>query len=171
MKIRHLALLTYAFAACGCAATSSQTPTYPTLTQDGKVLSSTCNPDNLRALKESFESHHYKNETIAWKAVNILLCGQKSAENIRHIKNMMATKLTASSDYTGQDNAPQTFDASDEVAANLFATGIAYDSSIRNFQGAMFKVFYTTDEVCIASRTFKYENAKWVIAATGEACD
>jgi hypothetical protein len=172
MKIRHaIALLTYSLAAFGCAATNADTLPYPTLKQDGTILPSVCVPTELRGLKEQFAQFKYKDGSKAWKAITTLLCGAKTDENTRYIRNMMAAKIVSTSDYTGQDNQPETINASNEVAANLFALGVAYDASIVNLPGGMFRVLYTTNEVCVEGRTFKYSRNKWLIVGTGEACD
>jgi hypothetical protein len=172
MKIRHaIALLIYSLAASGCAATNADGLRYPTLKQDGTVLQSVCIPSELQGLKEQFARYKYKDEAKAWKAVTTLLCGAKTEKNTRYIRNMMAAKVISTSDYTGQDNQPETINASNEVAANLFALGVAYDASIANLPGGMFRVLYTTNEVCGESRTFKYDRNKWIIVGTGEACD
>ena len=84
---------------------------------------------------------------------------------------MLAAKLVSTSDYTGQDNQPETTNSSNESAAKLFALGVAYDASIANLPDGMFRVLFNTNEVCGESRTFKYDGNKWIIVGMGEACD
>jgi hypothetical protein len=172
MKNCHaVALLVYALCAFGFAAKGVETSPYPTLKQDGAVLSSVCVPSELQALKDQFVRYKYKDEADAWKAVTTLLCGDKTKANTRYIKNMLAPQIVSTSDYTGQDNEPETRKASEQVAASLFVSGIAYDASIANLPDDMFRVLYATNEVCGDSVTFKYGMGKWIIVGTGNACD
>ena len=172
MKNCHaVVLLAYAFAAFGCAAKGVEATPYPTLKQDGAVLSSVCVPTELQALKDQLTRYKYKDEASAWKAVTTLLCGDKTKANTHYIKNMLAKKIVSTSDYTGQDNEPKTRMASEEVAASLFVSGIAYDASIANLPDGMFRVLYATNEACGDSVTFKYDMGKWIIVGTGNACD
>lgn len=172
MKIRHtIALLIYSCAALGCAATNADEITRQTLKQDGKVLQSVCVPAELRGLKEQFAQYKLKDDTKAWNAVTTLLCGAKTEQNTRYIRGLMAAKIVATSDYTGQDNQPETIDASDEAAANLFASGVAFRATIAKLPGDMFRVLYTSNEVCVEGRTFKHDGNRWIIVGVGEACD
>lgn len=172
MKIPHaFALVSFSLAALGCSATNIKAPPYPTLKKDGIILTSVCVPPQLRQLKEQFARYKYKDEEEAWKAVITLLCGSTTEENTRYVRYLMAPKLVSTSDYTGQDNQPETINSDEEAAANLLTLGIAYDATIANLPGAMFRVLFTTNEVCGASRTFKYIKNKWMIVSIGEACD
>jgi hypothetical protein len=172
MKNHHaFALLAYTFCTFGCASRSAEASPYPTLKQNGVVLSSVCVPSELQELKDQFAQYKYKNEATAWRAVTTLLCGKKTKANTRHIQNMLAKQIVSTSDYTGQDNEPETRNANEEVAASLFVSGIAYDANIVNLPDGMFRVLYTTNEVCGDSVTFKYDMNKWIIIGTGNACD
>lgn len=173
MKNCHaVALLVHALSAFGCAAKGVEASPYPTLKQDGAVLLSVCVPTELQVLKDQFARYKYKDEANAWKAVTtLLLCGDKTKANTRYIKKILVPQIVSTSDYTGQDNEPKTRKASEEVAASLFVSGIAYDASIANLPDGMFRVLYATNEVCGDSVTFKYGVGKWIIVGTGNASD
>lgn len=166
--------LTFTLCLCAvaaCASSNASTRPYPTLRQAGNTLLSVCAPTELRGLKVQFAQYKLKDDTKAWYAVTTLLCGTKTEQNTRYIRGLMAAKIIATSDYTGQDNQPETIDASDEAAANLFASGVAFRAAIAKLPGDMFRVLYTTNEVCAEGRTFKHDGDRWIIVGTGEACD
>lgn len=168
---KSIAFLFCSLSALLSVPTSASELSYPTLNVDGTTFSSVCGPTEQKALKEQFVRYKYKNPADAWRAVMTLLCSSKSQKNTRYVRNMMATRLLQNSYHTGQDHESETIKASNEVAASLFASGIAYDASIAKLPGDMFRVLYLTNEVCVESRTFKYDGNKWTIVGKGEACD
>lgn len=169
--LKSIAFIICFLSAFFSAPTNASESSYPTLNVDGNTLSSVCGLTEQKALKEQFVMYKYPDAAAAWKALITLLCSSKSQKNTRYIKNMMAAKLLLTSQHTGQEHESETTEASNELAASLFALGIAYDAAIAKLPGDMFSVLYLTNEFCIESRTFKHERKKWIIVGKGAACD
>lgn len=145
--------------------------TYPPMTQYGQEYANACSPNEKKALRASLVKLKIPDQEQAWRLIDTLLCAEKTPGNQRLIRNVMAKKIKAQYDGTGQDTSFATITPSDEAAEQLMAGGSAWDASFRTAQSDGWEVSYSSDEVSVTSTTIDYKKGKWLITEHGSASD
>lgn len=141
-----------------------------TVHQDFSAGNSACAKKNLPKLKSTVFSMKIKDRSAAWKGIQIILCSDVNETDVRFISDMLANRITKSLEGTGQDPSIEEIKKSDVAIEDILAMGKASDAEISNSAGKI-ELFYSFDEVCIASRKFQYIRKKWRIVSIGQACD
>lgn len=153
------------------AAAPVPNPAYPIMIQGDQEYANTCSPKEKKILRASLLEKQLPDQEQAWRLIDTLLCAEKTASNLRLVRNAMAKKIKAQYDGTGQDTTFETITPSDDAAERLMAGGAAWDATFEPAQSNGWKVFYWSDEVSVASYTIDYKKGKWIITEHGSASD
>ena len=137
----------------------------------GTAYESACSKTALATLKKQMFEEKFEKEQELWRLVQIILCGDPTAANVRAIRNAVTARISTLNEGTGQDPVTETLRKRDvNVRDRFFKQGVAYSASVsRDGKGA--GLSYHTDEACVEGPDFKIIGGKWRIVGLGSACD
>lgn len=165
-----LALCALALSSLACGQTPA--PGLATLKVQGDEFSSTCTTQNKAALKTELmlQIAEKKESASAWTLIETLLCEKKNARSSAYIGRHIDKTVTYATTSNGSPDTLTRTITNAELIASLPSEGAAWDTNLQ-FDGKTILINYMANEACIHSRTIRYDNGKWKLAAFAEACD
>ena len=167
---RTTVLAIAALIATNCSAADTPKPSM-TFEPSGTIYPNSCTREQLDSLGKALAEHSVPEPRSLLRLITVLMCEPRSFDGMKFARAHLPSKLKEVEDSADGMPSVTLFRSRKEVLeSGLFAEGHAWGAELDSTNTKV-RLSYYQSGACLASRTFTFAKARWMLTETGAACD